>query len=307
MFQKTFSALMLFLAAFQTAFSQNEVTSILYLNKGQSLNYEMVDGRKNYKNDKLKDSSGVLSKIRLTVLDSTDKSYVFRYEIESPIPELKGIRLKKSPEKIAKEVGNLQIQYKTSEMGEFEELKNKAGIVSYTKKMLSNMEPEKNDKELEKFFENFKATVFSDKFIEAKITENIQLMHGIYGGAFALDSLNSFEFEEENVLNPTKPFHVKGTSLAYFDEDDPEVVVLEIDQTYRGEEVRNTIVDLFKNAGGDKKALEEMKKAKLDMEVSQLYAFLAESGVLLFVSHQKKIYLDKNLERVDFKKFTLVD
>jgi hypothetical protein len=305
MFLKTFAATAALLFTTAMGIGQTDVAAVLYLNKGGSLHYEMTEGQKNYKNEKLTDSTGRLSKIHLTVLDSTEKSYVFRYEIESRIPELKGFRLKKPAEKVKKELGNFQIQYKTSELGEFVELKNKTAIVNYTKKMLGYLEPEKADKESEKMLENLKATVFSDKFIEAVIMENLNLLHGPHGGTYALDTLNAFEFQEENVLNPAKPFNIKGTSLAYYDEDDHEVALLEIEQTYQTDEIKGTVIDIFQKAGADKKALDEMKKVKLGMEVSQLFAFDAATGVMLFVSHQKKIYADGKIARVDFKKFVL--
>ncbi len=177
--------------------NDSTVTFITYFDKGDSYDYTFTKTKQKYKSDSLILNVTAVTDFNLTVIDSTENSYIFDWQnlgtniIGETNPAL---------EAAAKLSNGTKYTYKTSEMGEFQELINWEEIRDFTKLMVDTLIQSLPDMpaikdNLQKLLSRYD----SKEFIEST-AKSVQLYHTLYGTEFTLNDTITLEDELPNPL-----------------------------------------------------------------------------------------------------------
>lgn len=172
-----FSIALVFSLSTYAQIRDTTLNSILRFRNGETHTVTITHTKTKTEKGKLPTSTTVRYAALLTVIDSTQDEYTFRWVYQSS----------QGSDPVSKAVGKfidgLTITYKTDETGSFKELQNWEALRDfYTKTMMDNLPPEHRDSALlQKTFALFN----SKEMVETAFIKEIRLLHTTHGQQFS--------------------------------------------------------------------------------------------------------------------------
>ncbi|MCA4808662.1 hypothetical protein OBK20_01330 [Empedobacter falsenii] len=273
-------------------YNADEVTVdvVPYWNKGDVFEYEIIEST--YEYNKFDTISKKQSKydLKLSIIDSTNKSYTLKWETKFQLP-VDEPEIKKLIEKKYKELSNYTIIYQTDEFGTVENIINLKEIKKYYRKIFDLAFSEKNLKKSEK--DIIYQFVDNDELFQNYLMQDLNQYHHFYGNHFSKTPL----VNEVDLTNPftNSPLQYKQIySLIDINEED-ETYTLKMDQLIDEEKLINDIEENF----GSKKSE--------NLDVSFLFnmkQITHNSGVILY-SIFSKVVENEGKSKSNLKEFIL--
>lgn len=265
---------------------------------GDTLQYLTIKGLKRFENDQVKDSTATTTKITLVVADSTDSNYIIRIFQDPDLASIQSMGLSASDwDSLATIFEGLYLEYETSEMGEFKGFRNREKMYQgfsliadrFVKTKMKDLTPTQQLR----FAESMQVRK-TQNFFEAKLSEDIKVMHKFYGLSFALDSTWHFEQIAPNPLDTTIKYPMPNTLFTSLPEEWDGLVRLENNILINNEHA----LSLIRSYIGEKQYEEIKQEYELNLpryEIYCSYAFYPGDGVLESLHREVNLYFGEKL------------
>lgn len=283
--KKTTLLICLFLTQI-SLFSQTDSTKVsfvAYWSVGDIYEYKVSKIKQQYKEGKLiKDNKNEYTAL-FKVLDSTDTSYTISWKYENDL----GNNFK-IPDNLLEKFSKYkftEIKYKTSEVGEFQEILNWKEVSNLLNNMIDDIvnvlgEEDKDVKKvLKKTFKAFKTLYSSRQGIEQLVLKELQYFHFPLGYEFNTKETLTYEEELPNMFGGDP---IKGNAKVYFEsvdiEDDFCVFKQELDLDPMSSLKMLKLV--FNKLGiKDNKFKEALKTSKIEIKDKNTYEYYYYPGL----------------------------
>lgn len=230
----------------QNVITDTTATVVSYWEKGDSANFTLIQTKEKYDNEKILSKGSSISKIEFSVTDVTPKSYIINWKY-SEIKVNGNETQSPTVEKLIKLTQGINFKYRTSELGEFQELLNWEEVQSAVSKTINKLITETKDSKLAGIFEQTKNVFSSKESIEQIIMKDIQMLHGIYGGEYKLKQKISVDTELPNFLGG-EPFPAILNIDMYELDQKQALCKIEISQTIDKDKAAKIISDWLNKA-----------------------------------------------------------
>jgi hypothetical protein len=167
----------------QNVVTDSTATVVSYWRKGEVAKYSLTLKKEKYKDSQLISNGSSTSAIEITVVDATDKSYILNWKCTA-------IKLNnneiKDPffQKLLTLTEGINFKYKTSELGEFQELLNWVEVKNSVYAIIDNLGKQFKNDVVETALAETKKLFNSKESIEQVILKDVQLLHTLYGGEY---------------------------------------------------------------------------------------------------------------------------
>mgnify|MGYP005990839601 CR=1 FL=1 len=187
-----------------TTVSNPNISFIAYWSKGDSYNFKVSKIKKVYKEGQLTKDTKNEYISSFTVIDSTANSYVISWKYENDLGNTF-----KLPKKLTNKFSKYkftEIKYKTSELGEFQEILNWKEVSELMSKMIDDVVivlskgDEKTKNALKKSMDAFKQLYSSKEAVEQLVLKELQYFHFPLGYEFNTKEVFSYDDEFPNLF-----------------------------------------------------------------------------------------------------------
>lgn len=178
------------------------VTTIGYWNKGENKTYHVSNNETRYENNTAKPTreSKTEYDITLKVTDSSENSYTLQMVYHNFVLPLDISERDKELLKIAE---NMKIVYKTNELGGFDHIVNKKELQTsmqkvwdaVMKKLMGKVTDQKQKAEIEAGLSGIKNMLSDENNIDAFFSNDILMIHGMYGVETSLNKAEKIELQ----------------------------------------------------------------------------------------------------------------
>ncbi|WP_188361744.1 hypothetical protein [Flavobacterium orientale] len=199
------------------------VSFVAYWSIGDSYDFKISKVKKQWKEGKLVKDENQSYIANFTVIDSTENSYTINWSYENDFKNTYNI-----PDQLLDKLSKYrltEIQYKTSEVGDFIEILNWKEVSEIMNKMfvdiinVKSLDDPKSKDNLEKAMEPFKQIYSSKEGIEQLVMKEIHYFHFPMGLEF--DTTETLTYEDQ-IPNMFGGDPIKANAKMYFEEIDFE-------------------------------------------------------------------------------------
>lgn len=291
-----------------TLVKPNYIPIIANWSLGDTLQYQRIKGVKKFENGQVKDSTATTTKITLVVVDSTASTYVIRIFEDTDLTILQSLDLSTSDWDSLKTIfEGMYLEYETTELGAFRGFRNREKMYQgfsflferLIKKHMKGLTPEQQLR-----FAELMQVRKTQNFFEAKLSEDLSIMHKFYGLSYALDSTWHFEQTISNPLDTAIKFQIPNTLLTSMPEDWNGLVRLENEVFITDEPA----LSMIRSAVGEK-MFEKVRETYVlnppRYEGYTSYAFYPGDGFLESMRTELNTYLGEQLLSQTFIEFWL--
>lgn len=192
----------------------NTITTVGYWNKGETKTYHVTNTLTSYKTNALQKETKTEFDINLKIKDSTENSYVFEMAYTNySLPQ----NLEESGLELLKIAQNINIVYKTNELGGFEGILNKKELQGsmqkvwndVVEKILTNTSVQQEKDTIKARLAGITNMLNSEDNIDAFFSNHILMIHGVYGIEISLNKPDKVEIEYPALNNIV----LKGTGI----------------------------------------------------------------------------------------------
>lgn len=270
----------------EEAAEQNDSTyaAVCYWSTGDSQEYLVTTIQEKTSNGEIISKDSTSYRFQLLVLDSTATSYTIQWTCKD---------FSLNTESLSKHItfpSDMNIIYRTDELGIFEEIINWEEIQGFIFKSIKDLMENENEidgkpKLGKDFYLQFMKTLSSKEAIETLIMIDVQQYHMFYGVEYTLNDPYIVELEVPNVIDD-KPF----TSQAYFSLDKiyPDgFFELSSTQSISEDELASSVVKYLKSLGQEID-LKEVIKLRLKNETKTV-SILNDMGTVEYSFMEKTI------------------
>lgn len=269
------------------------VSLITYLNKGETLNYSAVKTRIDSTGNKETKNIKNTFDIKLTVVDSTDSSYVFDFYKSSNVtdnPQIASLPI--AQQQKIQALSQLTIKYETNEVGAFKRIINEEQILDKIKDSFNDVKSlvtssSENEKAVEIFDQLLAST--DPKTLLSLYAQDILALHYALGLEFNIQ--DTTEFEEE-IIAPFLNIPIETYGIFYCDE-------YQADKNYISFIEEKVIADNFMEKVGEflKKfenknnpiPIDEFKNMDMNIYINNNYQYNSLYGVPVYIDMYKVI------------------
>lgn len=204
-------------------FSQADTTKIsfvAYWSVGDSYDFNVTKSTQQWKKNELTKDQKQNYKANFTVIDSTADSYTIKWSFENKMAESLAIPNEFKQE--LTEFSNIEVIYKTSELGDFLEIVNWeeiSGVMTSTFDKILNLSSKDDDSKemLNRILQPIKQIYSSKEGIESLVLKEIQYFHFPMGLEY--DITVPIEYEEE-IPNMFGGKPIKANGIVHFEDVD---------------------------------------------------------------------------------------
>lgn len=299
-------------------FSQKDSTKVsfvAYWSVGDTYEYKVSKIKQQYKEGKLtKDNKNEYTAL-FEVLDSTDTSYTISWKYENDL----GNNFK-IPEELLDKFSKYKftkIKYKTSEVGEFQEILNWKEVSDILNNMIDDIvtvlgeKDEKVKKVLEKTFKAIKSLYSTKQGIEQLVLKELQYFHFPLGYEFNTQETLTYIDELPNMFGG-KP--LKADTKVYFESVDEEdgFCVFKQELDINSKDAIEMLKQVFKKLGiTDDKFEKALKTSKFEIKDRNVYEYYYNPGVphkietervsIININNEKGRRIDKTIIELQYE------
>ncbi|MGB0890769.1 MAG: hypothetical protein ACPGUU_00360 [Flavobacteriaceae bacterium] len=259
------------------------ISFISYWSVGDSYNYKITKTKQVYKEDKLTKDTKNEYISSFTVIDSTANSYTISWKYENDLGNTF-----KLPKELTEKFSKYQfteIKYKTSELGEFQEIINWKEVSELMSKMIDDIvivlskDDNEAKKVLDKSMEAFKQLYSSKSGIEKLVLKELQYFHFPLGYEF--DTTKPFYYDDQlpNMLGGSP---MKAKAKIYFESVDfnDGFCVMKQDLDVNPDDSLKFLKFVFKKLKITNDKLEKaLKNASFNIKDRNIYEYYYDPGV----------------------------
>ena len=160
----------------QNVVTDSTATVVSYWEKGDILKFSLLQKKEKYKDARLVSDGNSTSTIILTVIDATDKSYTLNWKCDQIRVNVAGARDTFSL-RLIQIIEGINFRYKTSELGEFQELLNWEEVRDFVHQVIDKLGQQSNNTDINSALLETKKIFNSKESIEQIILRDVQLLH----------------------------------------------------------------------------------------------------------------------------------
>ena len=285
-------------------FSQTDTTFVPFVSywaKGDSYNFKITKINQQWESDEIvkDDTSSYLA--NFLVLDSTETSYTIQWSYKNQLSDYN------IPEDLMDRFAqyeNIDVIYKTSEVGDFTGIENWEEISISMRGMfgeLIDFMVETNDIDRATFESQMAPMiqVFESKQgIEQIVFKELYFMHFLFGLQYSVEEPIKYEEFLPNLFGGDP---IKGDSKLYVEEVDFEndYCVMRKEMRLDPTDSKNMIIDFFKKMGvEDKEMKKAMKKAKMEINDAHRFEYYFYPGVPISIEAKRQTNLEMGPTKV---------
>ena len=281
------------------------ITFVAYWHKGEVRNYEITKVRKKWENGLIDQVDSITYMAKFEVIDSTEKSYTIKWTHENYL--FKQYHLsQKSIEKLS-EYKNIEVIYKTDELGAFVEVENWKEISEMTKKVFDELLQSKKGSERSKLKLKLQAIMMAyetKEGIEQIFFKELHVFHTPLGGQF--DSSKPLEYEEK-LPNLLSGGFLRGDGKLTFTHvnKEDEFCVFEQELKLNGKDAKKMVLDFLEKMNLPEKELKtSIKKSSMNIEDFANYQYFYGYGLPLEIETRREI--EMKLQNQDAKQIDAI-
>ncbi|CAM3616684.1 hypothetical protein FLGE108171_06360 [Flavobacterium gelidilacus] len=280
---KTSLILILFLFSFPL-FAQTDSTNIAfvaYWEEGDSYDYKVTKTKQKWKKEVLTENKIQSYNANFLVLKSTPTSYTIKWSFENDLNS--NLNLDEDILKKISKNKNIDIIYKTSETGVFQEIVNWKEVSKLYKNIFDDIiksyAKDEKGKEIKEALKPFQDIYNSKEGIEQLILKEIQYFHFPMGLEF--DTKEIIEFEEE-IPNMFGGNPIKANAKLFFEKVDTEegFCIFKHEMTLDKEDTSRILAEVFAKMNLKSNELEKlMKEAVFLIEDKNIFEYFYYPGI----------------------------
>jgi hypothetical protein len=284
-----------FIANFFVGYSQIDTTTVPFVSywaKGDSYNFEVTKVEQEWKmgNKVRNDTSSYV--VNFTVLDSTANDYTIKW---SYINELKKFGIPSNLRERFSKYENIDVIYKTTELGEFVEIVNWKEISDTMKDMFAVIvdvlsETKTIDREtLEQSMAPLLKVYESKEGIEQLVFKELYFFHFPFGVEFS--ATEPIEYEEflPNLFGGDP---IRGETKVFFDtiNFEEDYCVMRKQMNISPEDTKELLSTLFKQMGLDEEEFtKELEKSTMRIEDDHRFEYYYYPGIPISIHTNRKL------------------
>jgi hypothetical protein len=296
--------LFIFISIQTNSFSQTDSTKIsfiAYWSIGDAYEYKVSKIKQQYKEGKLTKDTKKEYTALFKVLDSTENSYTISWKYENDLGNSFKI-----PEKVKKEFAKYkftEIKYKTTELGEFEEILNWEEVRDLLNNMIQDLvnilgpDDDKTKDILEKTLGTIKELYSTKQGIEQLVLKELQYFHFPMSYEFNPKKTLSYEDLLPNIFGGDP---IKAETKVYFEsvDEDDGFCVFKQELDINPEDALEMLKLVFKKMGiKDKKFKEQLKSSKIDIKDRNIYEYYYNPGIPHRIETMRESIININNEK----------
>lgn len=293
-----------FFINFSTSLAQIEedttkITFIAYWEKGEFHDYEITKVKKKWKNEEIESIDSVSYIARFEVIDSTETSYKIKWTYKNDLFEMYNLS-EKSIQKLSK-YKNVEVIYKTDELGTFVGIENWKELSTMTKKVFEELFKSKQDAESKKLQQKLQPIMMAydtKEGIEQVLFKELHVFHLPLGGQFDVTEPLLYEEELPNLLSGGV---VRGNGKLTFENINREEGFCTYYQELKlnQEDAKNMILGVFKRMKLPENDFEnEFKKSYVSIDDSGKYIYFYGYGLPLDLVSSREVHVKLQGENV---------
>jgi hypothetical protein len=267
------------------------VEIVTYLSKGDTLTYIIEEGKKKYVKEKLTDSTMTEKKMKLIVIDSTEKGYLIQIDMVNDKKTddlIQDFMQDESNFSFLYSLKDFKLQYRISPVGVFEGFENMPTLTKVMSKTFdfyfdkAKIEPKKA--------ERLKKTFLSEPYLVSIMGKHVSLLHAWHGYEYELDTVKTFDNPLPNLFSQ-KGGTIPAKSEFLAEYTDSTGIYVELQQVTNAD--KEALKSLLNDAGTamafDKKLKKEMKKLEMNLFQKLTCEYHLPSGVPTYLFFKKVI------------------
>jgi hypothetical protein len=296
-----FIVTLLFSSSLISQTDTTKVSFVAYWSLGDSYDFKVSKIKQEWKENQLKKDEKQEYIANFTVIDSTETSYTIRWTFENNLENTYKI-----PQELLDKFSKYkltEIEYKTSELGEFIEILNWQQVSEIMMNMIDDIvevlsEDDENKKEtLTNAMNPLKSVYSSKEGIESIVLKELQYFHFPMGVEFDTTEPLFYEDELPNFFggNP-----IKADAKLYFDKVDFEegFCVLHQEMTLNPDDTITMLKDFFTQAKLNGDEMEKaMKTAEIKINDKNTYEYYFDPGVPHKIETHREAIININNEK----------
>jgi hypothetical protein len=296
-----FIVTLLFSSSLISQTDTTKVSFVAYWSLGDSYDFKVSKIKQEWKENQLKKDEKQEYIANFTVIDSTETSYTIRWTFENNLENTYKI-----PQELLDKFSKYkltEIEYKTSELGEFIEILNWQQVSEIMMNMIDDIvevlsEDDENKKEtLTNAMNPLKSVYSSKEGIESIVLKELQYFHFPMGVEFDTTKPLFYEDELPNFFggNP-----IKADAKLYFDKVDFEegFCVLHQEMTLNPDDTITMLKDFFTQAKLNEDEMEKaMKTAEIKINDKNTYEYYFDPGVPHKIETHREAIININNEK----------
>lgn len=265
-----------------TTKKNKSISFIAYWSKGDSYNFKVSKIKQTIKEGKTTKDRKQEYLASFTVLDSTENSYLISWKYENDLENT--FKLPKELTDKFSKYKFTEIKYKTSELGEFQEIINWKEVSKIMLQMVNDIietlaKDEESKKVMKKAMNAFKKIYSSKQGIEQLVVKELQYFHFPMGYEFETNKKLEYDDELPNMFGG-KPLKAKGSVIfESVNEEDGFCVVkqtLDVDS----EDTKAMLKSVFIKMGfKDEKLIEALKTGNISIKDKNTYEYYYNPGI----------------------------
>jgi hypothetical protein len=281
--QKISITFILFLFCFQL-FAQIDSTNIAfvaYWEEGDTYDYKITKTKQKWKKSELIENNVQSYQIKFFVLKSTPTSYTIKWTYENDLGS--NLNLSKDILKKLSKYNNIDIIYKTSETGVFQEIVNWKEVSKLYKNMfddiINSYAQGEKAKELREALTPLKNIYNSKEGVEQLILKEIQYFHFPMGLEFETKEIIEFEDEIPNMLGGSP---IKADAKLFFEkvDTDESFCVFKHQMTLDKDDTMRVLGEVFAKMNlKDKEVEKAVKDAVFSIEDKNTFEYFYYPGI----------------------------
>lgn len=284
--KKTIVVVILFSAISANAFSQVDSTKVAFVSYwflGDSYDFKISKIQQRWKEGELTTDKKQEYIANFTVIDSTESSYTIKWSFENDIENSYGI-----PTELVDKFSKYkltEIEYKTSEVGDFLEVLNWKEVGDIMNNMFDDIievsakKDEKTRDALKKVMQPFRLAYGSQQGIEQLVLKELQYFHFPMGLEYDITEPLIYDEELPNMLGGD-PIKAKGK--IYFENVDFEegFCVMTQEMNLDPNDTKDVLNQVFKKMKlKDKELSKALKTSVLEINDKNIYEYYYDPGV----------------------------
>ncbi|RYZ62760.1 MAG: hypothetical protein EOO14_01280 [Chitinophagaceae bacterium] len=253
--------LLTFVAIGQIRFQSKTVQPALHLKKDETHVVSILHSKTKSEKGKQPESSSLRYTAAITVIDSTEDEFTFRWAYQIPKAGSAGAETMAYMKLIAA----LELVYKTDGTGGFKELVNWEKVRDFYLKIVEESIPRKGGDSTNVALEKVKAMFSTKAAVQGAFVKEIQLLHSVYGQRFSTQLEKSATFMSVPIADEPVPAMVTAQVTALT----PTQYTIQTSQSIDKTGAAKMFEQMFRKMGvNDEKALEGANAALAGFQMS---------------------------------------
>lgn len=304
--------LSLFLPSKSYSQDASEVTFITYWNKGDVFNYEIVSGRKKYRDEVMIDSTASEKRYSLQVVDSTKDDYLIEVNYQAlNMAEYKSLGIEDTQlDALLKKYADLKLLFKIDSLGTFLGIQQAEALQQFTGELIDLMLAGEKYRESSLTPEQktaLRETFSSSQYVIGKTLDNVKMMHQFFGATFQLDTVMYYEDELSNLFGGDPiPADCSIGFYMYDEEENLVQIVQNINVTPENtKEILKLFVEKIRLNNDD--VNDSVETLELSIADRNIFWIDADFGVVVGMMRERTVDTGDGNKTVDYTEVFLVD